>query len=291
MRNLRKLSFSLLLIFVTYSVTLAASTPNSTIDHKIASLERISEKCTFAVLGDNRWGDETYQKIVAMVMARKPDFVINVGDFISRPGNLKDWKGFWDLSAPITVPYFLTVGNHDVSNKRSEDIYRKQVDLPGNKLYYSFSCGDSLFIVLDSSLTGQTRKITGDQRDWLRKLLEASDKRHKFVFLHHPLYSGKQAFFRSGLDSYPEDRDRLRELLVKHRVDAVFAGHLHYYRRNTFDGITQIITGGAGAPLIATDGNGGFFHFILMTIEGDTATGEVIDLNGDARDNFIFKQP
>lgn len=288
MRHLKTVSFALLLILVTYSATFAAS--SSAADHKLASLERKTDTCTFAVVGDNRSGDEIYRKVVGMIMARKPDFVVNVGDLIPRPGSAIDWKRFWELSAPVTVPYFQTVGNHDVSNRKSEEIYKEQVDLPGNELYYSFSCGDSLFVVLDTSIIGQSRRISGEQSDWLKNLLESANKRHKFVFLHHPMYSG-EILFEWGLDSHPEERDRLRDLLVKNKVDAVFAGHLHLYRRKTINGITQIITGGAGAPLIATEENGGFFHFILMTVKGDTASGEVIDLNGDVRDRFTFKQP
>ena len=56
------------------------------------------------------------------------------------------------MSKPITVPYFLTVGNHDIHPKvpGSEKTYKEQVDLPGNELYYSFTAGNSLFVVLDS---------------------------------------------------------------------------------------------------------------------------------------------
>lgn len=46
----------------------------------------------------------------------------------------------------------------------------------------------------------------------------------------------------------------------------------------------QITTGGGGAPLITEDEKGGFFHFILATVEGDTALGEVIDEDGKVRD-------
>ena len=88
------------------------------------------------------------------------------------------------MSKTITVPYFLTVGNHDSHPKVpfSEKIYKEQVDLPGNELYYSFIAGNSLFVVLDSYIDDQEKRITGEQLKWLEGVLAGSDKKHKFVF-------------------------------------------------------------------------------------------------------------
>ena len=121
---------------------------------KVAMLEKIPGKLTFVVIGDNRFGDDIYQRIVSLAMERKPDFILNTGDKIVVPGDFKQWSRFWEMSKPIIVPYFLTVGNHDVNSTSpmSEKIYKEQVDLPGNKLYYSFVAGNSLFVVLDSVL-------------------------------------------------------------------------------------------------------------------------------------------
>jgi hypothetical protein len=52
------------------------------------------------------------------------------------------------------------------------------------------------------------------------------------------------------------------------------------------DGIPYVITGGGGAPLYAGDEDGGFYHFIVMTVGHDTVAGEVVDVNGNIRDRF-----
>lgn len=279
--------FSLVVALVLFAYSSAYAAQSQAIGQKLASLEKINGKFTFAVIGDNRSGDDVYKKVLGMVMERRPDFVINVGDQIIHPGDLSEWDNFWKLSGPVNVPYFLTVGNHDANNKKSEDLYKEQVDLPGNELYYSFTAGNSLFIVLDTYFTDQNKKITAEQYAWLEKLLESTDRRHKFVFLHHPLYPDGFGF--SGcLDAYPKERDRLQRLLVKHRVATVFAGHLHLYLRKTFNGMSQIITGGAGAPLIAYEELGGFYHFVLMTVDGDKISGEVIDIDNNIKDKFIL---
>ncbi len=225
-----------------------------------------------------------------MAMDHKPAFIINTGDMVATPGDQQEWKKFWEMSKPITVPYFLTVGNHDAHPKvpYSERMYKQEVDLPGNELYYSFTAGNALFIVLDSFIDDQEKRIIGEQYKWLEDVLAKSDKKHKFVFLHHPLYieAGKGRHSGDSLDRYPKERDRLEALFAKSKVDAVFCGHEHFYQRKTVDGVTHIITGGGGAPLYEKDEEGGFNHFVLVTVDKDKVHGTVIDLHGKIRDRF-----
>jgi 3',5'-cyclic AMP phosphodiesterase CpdA len=224
------------------------------------------------------------------VMDRKPAFVVNTGDMIATPGNKRDWAKFWEMSKPITVPYFLTVGNHDAHPKvpKSERLYKEQVDLPGNELYYSFTAGNSLFIVLDSHLNGQEKRIMGEQLQWLEGVLANSTQRHKFVFLHHPLYTdlGKGHHAHDSIDKYPAMRDRLAALFAKFGVDAVFSGHEHYYERRKVNGVFYIITGGGGAPIYDKEEYGGFNHYVLVTVDGDRVTADVVDVKGKIRDTF-----
>jgi 3',5'-cyclic AMP phosphodiesterase CpdA len=266
------------------------ATQDQQIQQKLAALEKIQGKFSFVVIGDNRSGIDTYKKIVSMIMERKPDFVVNTGDMITTPGSKQDWAKFWEMSKPITVPYFLTVGNHDAHPKvpLSEKTYKNEVDLPGNELYYSFVAGNSLFIILDSYLDDQEKKITGVQLKWLEEILAASRQKHKFVFLHHPLYTdlGKGHHAHDSIDKYPDSRDRLEALFAKSRVDAVFAGHEHYYERRTVDGIIHIITGGGGAPIYDKEEYGGFNHFVQVTVDGDKVSAEVVDISGKVRDRF-----
>ncbi len=289
MRN-SKITIAILLLVLLGFAETAFAVQSQQIQQKLAALEQLQGKFTFVVLGDNQSGDDIYEKLVSMIVERKPDFVINIGDMIARPGDKEEWENFWEMSKPIAVPYFLCVGNHDVHPKvaRSEKTYQEQVDLPGNELYYSFNAGNSLFIVLDSFLEGQERRITGEQLVWLEGVLANSQQKHKFVFLHHPLYTDLAKGHRThdSLDKYPESRDGLESLLAKYKVDAVFAGHEHYYEKRTFDGIVHIITGGGGAGIFDREVDGGFFHFIQVTVDGNAVKAEVVDINGKVRDRF-----
>ena len=286
-RNKKVIAIALFILFV---VGAAYPAQDQQINQKIAVLEKIQGKFTFVVLGDNRTGDDQYRTLVSMIAARKPDFVINTGDMIATPGDKQQWANFWSLSAPIPAPYFLVLGNHDAHPKVafSERTYQEQVDLPGNELYYSFAAGKSLFIILDSFIEGQEKKITGDQFTWLKGVLAQPGFQHKFVFLHHPLSTeaGKGHHSGDSLDKYPQDRDQLEALFVSSKVDAVFAGHEHYYQRKSVDGITHVITGGGGAPMYEKDENGGFYHFLVVSVDGDKVNAEVVDISGNVRDKF-----
>ena len=289
-RGVRNKKLIALIFFVVVLTSVAFAAQDQQVRQKLDVLEKIQGKFTFVVIGDNRSGDETYKKLVSMIMERKPDFVVNTGDMINKPGSKQEWTNFWEMSRPITVPYFLTVGNHDVhaGMPKSEKIYKEQVDLPGNELYYSFTAGNSLFIVLDSNIAGQEKKITDEQFQWLEAILSGARQKHKFIFLHHPLYTDldKGHHSHDSLDKYPESRDRLKALLMRSKVDAVFAGHEHYYQRKVIDGVMQIITGGGGAPLYDSEEDGGFYHYTRVTVDGDKVSGEVVDIDGKVRDRF-----
>ncbi len=287
MRN--KKIITILLLLLAWAGTAIAG-QDQQIAQKLAVLEKVQGKFTFVVVGDNRSGDEIYKKLLTLVMERKPNLIVNTGDLIATPGDLKEWAKFWEMSKPITVPYFLTVGNHDAHSKvpGSEQIYTQQVDLPGNELYYSFVAGNSLFVVLDSSLDDQEKKITGKQYAWLEGILANAAQKHKFVFVHHPLYTvkGKGKHAGNSLDRYPVERDRLQALFVKHHVELVFTGHEHLYERKLVDRITHVISGGGGAPLYADEKDGGFNHFVVVTVDGDKVTAEVVDSSNKVRDRF-----
>jgi len=279
-----------LILLVTAAAFPVFASQDQQIQQKLAALEKIQGKFSFIVIGDNRTGDDIYKKVISAIMERKPDFVVNTGDMIATPGDKEQWANFWAMSKPVTVPYFLAVGNHDAHPKVpfSEKTYKEQVDLPGNELYYSFTAGNTLFVVLDSFIDDQEKKITGEQYAWLEAVLLKSDKKHKFVFLHHPLYTetGKGHHAGDSLDKYPKDRDRVEALFAKAKVDAVFAGHEHFYQRKSVDNIVHVITGGGGAPMYLKDEEGGFYHFVQIVVDGDKVNAEVVDINGKVRDKF-----
>lgn len=247
---------------------------------------------TFAVIGDNRSGDRVYRKIATEVMRREPAFVVNTGDLIPHPGNRSQWANFHELSTIITVPYYLVPGNHDIDDHKSLQVWKEEVDLPGEETFYSFQRGRDLFVVLNSCDPENEKRIAGKQLAWLQKTLDPKRYDHQFIFLHHPLYLWESAtHYGDSIDKYPQERDALHRLFVEKKVTAVFAGHEHTYRRMEKDGIAYVITGGAGAPLYEKRSKRAFNNFVLVTVDGRRIRGQVIDRDGVTREEFLLQTP
>jgi hypothetical protein len=248
----------------------------------------------FAVLGDNRGNPKVYKALLEKISSLAPDFAVNTGDLITNSGHLYQWEEFIDWSSGYDFPILPVVGNHDVDNARSEKMYRDIFSLPGEEVYYSFTYGNSQFIVLDSEIPGDIGSITGKQLEWLRQTLMNSSPAYRFAFFHRPMYADSLTgrHFGSCLDRYPQERDTLLALLKRYNVDIAFVGHEHLFRKSIYDGVMQIITGGAGAPLYAEEENGGFYHFILVSVEEEKIEGKLYKLkNGNFMVIPIFSLP
>lgn len=287
MRPMRRI-FSLAIFFVTLFWGSPSYAESDALRQTLARLAETDGPFTFAVIGDNRSGDRVYAKIVRQMMIRNPLLVFNTGDVIPTPGNREQWKNFWETSGQITVPYFLVPGNHDIDSKDSEDVWRDEVDFPGKETYYSFVVGKNLFVALNTCEPKYDRKVTAEQMEWLKRTLDPKRYEYQFVFLHHPpfLWKGATHYGRS-LDRYPKFRDELHRLFVDKKVDVVFAGHEHTFRRiGKIDGVEYIITGGAGAPLYS-----GYNNIMIIDVSGPVIKAKVIDREGYLRDEFFISGP
>jgi predicted phosphodiesterase len=193
-----------------------------------------------------------------------------------------------------SIPLFLVLGNHDGESGRWLDGTTNNMALwsntqrkryfpdpepngfyPGNthkdpvggllQDYYAWQWGDALFIVLDPFwyTTRQrggddnwSRSLGREQYDWLKKTLEESGAKYRFVFIHH-LVGGNGKDSRGGAEAAPffewggrnpdgtqgfKDKRPgwpmpIHDLLVKNHVNVVFHGHDHLFVKQDLDGI------------------------------------------------------
>ncbi|MGD1085699.1 MAG: metallophosphoesterase family protein [Verrucomicrobiota bacterium] len=145
--------------------------------------------------------------------------------------------------------------------------------------YYAWNWGDALFVVLDNYWhspdlvdngfqerdegggQGQNGKRDRDwwgltlgdtQYDWFKRTLEESKARHKFVFAHHVLGSGRGGIDECDLYEWGGRNKRgdwefdlrrpgwelpVHQLMVKHGVTIFFQGHDHLFARQERAGI------------------------------------------------------
>lgn len=236
----------------------------------------------FAIVSDTHVGarNSVYPAFIEIMDELKIDTIIHTGDVINKPGSLRQWKKFFETTGSDKTLH-VAPGNHDIRFSESRDMYGRL--FPSQ--YYSFSMGDTLFVMLNTVLPRQRSRVTGRQRAWLRTEL-AKPFRFKFVFLHEPLFP---ALPLHGLNIFRKSRNSLHQLFVDTNVDLVVAGHNHMYRRSVRDGVTYVVTANTGGklfPVGLVSRNSDSFRYILATrIDGHYLL-ETRDMRSKVTDRF-----
>ncbi len=211
----------------------------------------------FFVYGDTRTNPGVTAEIARSMAALDPDaaMCINGGD-VTAWATTDEWnahhQALVDGAPDFTVPedpfgiprqslfrtdvsrfgnyirYFGVFGNHDDGSEGWFD--RWNAYLPGQRtmgpnspdgIYFHFTYGNALFIVLDSV------NPSDEQTLWLETILsgtEAAEATWVFTFFHHPVYpcNDKRPFAR-GLEWVT--------LFERYEVDVAFVAHSHTYER------------------------------------------------------------
>jgi hypothetical protein len=153
-----------------------------------------------------------------------------------------------------------------------------------------------------------------DEYTWLANDLAAHPGQLKFAVFHYPLHSDQSS---QNSDSFLDGPGHLEALLNQNHVAIAFNGHAHIYQRNTAPpgGVISYVTGGGGAALSKIGGAGcaptdaygigwspstgtgskcgsapkptsatQVYHFLLVTVNGNTVTVTPTDEMGRAFD-------
>jgi 3',5'-cyclic AMP phosphodiesterase CpdA len=112
-----------------------------------------------------------------------------------------------------------------------------------------------------------------EQWSWLKKALLT--KKKKFVFMHKPLFD-PSGTYTSHVMAPQRELNKLQQLLIDNGVRYVIAGHIHGYSKAEDGSILYIVTAGAGAPLYLPHFNGGFYHYVMITVDNDKISDEVV---------------
>lgn len=213
-----------------------------------------------------------------------------------------------------SLPSYFTWGNHDLSFGPSH--FLAAFRLPTNNVpalehlqdrtapefYYSFDVGDMHFAVVYWPWNYLYSMLPDSpQARWLDADLAGSDKRWKFICLHHPLATSSAHRF----DDYDLDgvADRLQveaallPLAAKHGVRMVFSGHDHAFERfHPVSRVTTVVTGGGGAGLYGVtqmDTNSAAFylrwHLSRLEVAADTLRLTAIASDGTPLDVLEFR--
>ncbi|MGZ6780933.1 MAG: metallophosphoesterase, partial [Mycobacterium sp.] len=200
--------------------------------------------------GGTGGGPTEHKKLVGLIQARNPDMVFESGDLFidgSYSGYLSE---FFPAVGTLgsTTPFMATPGNHDNDSGNLQANYGAVLPVPKQnptdawRAYYSFVCGNVMFVGLDSNQSGD-----GTQKAWLQAQLNSAGSDatidHVLVWFHHAPYSvgdhGDDAGTKGNWVSI---------FNASNKVKAVFSGHDHLYAQMS-DGshVVYCVSGGAGA--------------------------------------------
>jgi len=213
---------------------------------------------SFAVMGDNRNGDEVFQSIIKELPKTDVKFAINNGDIVFL-GLWWEFKNYLTMIKESKVPIISVIGNHEISFFSGKNNFKKYI----GKTNFSFSYANSYFISIDN-----TKKFKKKQFKWLEKELQKSKKyKHRFVFLHIPLYDPRKGDMKKGHSMKElKTAKQLNDIFDKYNVSMVFASHIHSLYNGYWQKTPFIITGGAGAP---KRWDNGFHHFVVVHVNKD----------------------
>jgi len=221
----------------------------------------------FAIVTDRTGGHRpgVFLDGVRKLNLLQPEFVMSVGDLIE--GYTEDlteldrqWNEFEGFIDELQMPFFYVPGNHDITNKVMEDIWKERF----GKTHYYFIYKDVLFLCLNSEdqYRGASRgSISDEQYEWVKDVLaKEQDVKWTLLFMHQPLWV--------------QNTDPIRwfdvETLLSDRKHTVFVGHRHHYvkyERNNNNYFMLGTTGGS-TPLRGPE-LGEFDHVVWVTMTED----------------------
>ncbi len=168
------------------------------------------------------------------------DFAIHLGDLIQEYPNTSEFtralnEALAQLEESGLEPHQVA-GNHDVGDKADPTMPTHPVSAEILESYhrrngpswYGFDSGPVHGIVLNSQI--MNLPLGAEQHAWLETEVQTHSEKRLFVFLHLPPYLWDPTEPHLGhYDNLGEPaRSWLLQLLVRHRVERLFAGHVHF---------------------------------------------------------------
>jgi len=238
---------------------------------QLQKIDKNHNEFSFAVFGDNKNSVKTFNNLISKLNKDNTLFAIDVGD-LAYDGEKEKLSFFVNQTRKLNKPLLTVVGNHEIIEEG-----RANYHVLFGKSYYSFSVGNSYFIILDDS---NGENLDAQQLDWLKnELKKAQDYKNRFIFMHIPLYDPRKGNYKKGYSL--KDLNfitQLNKLFDDNNVTMLFVSHIHGYYQGIWGKTPFIITGGGGARLAGSDPNHYFYHYIKVDVDNSNANYEVVKL-------------
>lgn len=161
-------------------------------------------------------------------LAPRPDFVVLTGDLVDF-GAREEYDHLRSLLAPLEIPYYLVIGNHDGRDALRE-VFPEHTYLgnPGEFVQYAATCGPMRLVALDTQDPPNGGGRLCDARlQWLEATLAADTGTPTVIAMHHPPFvCGIEHMDVQSLDA--ADAAKLAAVVRRFdNVERVICGHVH----------------------------------------------------------------
>lgn len=247
------------------------------------------------IYGDNRTNATAHASVVKAARTEGARLALHTGDMVVDANKEEAWASWFDIEKELlaSTAFAATVGNHEITDRGVQ--YTAHFQPPSLPPYRSFEYGPLHVVVLDSfelvTAGPQPREgnISEAQRAWLEQDLKSvPEGKHVWVLIHQGPFSHPAAHGHGG-------SDRVRQVLLpfKDKIQAVFAGHDHYYERGKNSGLRYFVVGGGGAPLYEPNPSAPgvqvaikSLSYAVLEVCGCHVDGVVKDPSGKVLDRF-----
>ncbi len=195
----------------------------------------------------NRRANRRMRYVVRDLNARDLAFVVNVGDLIHPVPALPDRYAaaadrFKAQIKSLRHDLHLAPGNHDIGDKPNNwapaasirEDYIKLWEQHFGADYHAFEVNGDRFIVINAQLINSGLARERAQAIWLEDELIASEGRRTFLFTHYPPYFSTPAEEENYDNIGEPGRTWLLNLIEKHGIEALLAGHVHNFWYNKY---------------------------------------------------------
>ena len=238
---------------------------------------RGKDSLRFVALGDSGTGGAAQLAIARRISAVTFELMLFLGDIAYDEGSPRQLQSkFFTVYRDFLryAPAYPTIGNHERRARLGRPYFEAFV-LPEPERYYSFDWGDVHFVAID------TTQRDARQLDWLEADLTKNQLPWVIVFGHHPMYTNSLRGAQQWV------REAFANIITRHKVDIVLAGHEHQYERFRIAGVNYIVSGGGGGQLTRFFGRSQALkqatvhHFLSFEVTARKLDMKAIDISGN----------
>jgi len=253
---------------------------------------RAGESFRFGVYGQTQKGRSVHERIAVALEREHIDFVIHTGDMVHESDLREQWLEFFSIERSLlaTTPILVAAGDRDAGTLELFRRYFLHRVWNENRRYYSLDWGNLRIVVMD---VNNDFERGSRQYSVVEAALMEGARAGKLMVLvvHYPPYS-------SAAQGWHDVRAPIHALAREFGVELVLAGHaLNYERIEPQDGVTYVVSGGAGArprqinPARFSAAVSTAPHYILIDVEGEgeRMTLRTVTVAGDTVDDYVVR--